>query len=448
MQTKLFPTSNYDEKNFVSLCEQAIRLLILSDEQAPAELFLRGLKHSNSNIRMASISALFRFNARSHIPSIRSLLQDEEESVQTTATWVLACWEESVPRKLLTHLPYAGLQEWIAEAFPSGWSHLFPLKPALECVFLCGRLWGYMSPARSESENATLFRRLAGEIDPQPFIACLQHDSYSWSKASYVAWKILKAQGSPLPLDILPTLLSRWDDVAWEAALLVGKHRIASASDLLGEMWVLTAGRTHAAITIALDDLKKIDAVGHLLSELQGGSVEAKAAIWGLGLLGQRGQAIPREALHQMLHHPVPEVRAEAILTLTSLDDMSLAETLVAVNDTCLEPVIASCQALLALAHTRRDIPVDLLIRELIDLQNGQSQPKKYTNGYVSREALINIIYTLDELHANVPLDILLDTLAWGTLVEPLVIRYWRRHDPGIFAGMMVQAEAFLQQYL
>lgn len=461
MQMKLFPTSNYDEKNFESLCEQAIRLLIFSGEQAPVELFLRGLKHSNSAIRVASIAALLHLNAQSHLLSIRSLLQDEKKWVQETAAWALACWEEPVPRELLAHGPSADLREWVIEVLPPNWSHLFPLRPVLECVSAYRGLRQYLSSARLESEISTLFQRLAKGIGPQPFIAFLQHPHDYRSCDG--ACKILTALDSPLPLDILPTLLSQGESVGWETALLVGKHRIASASDLLGEMWALTVGKTHAAITIALDDLGKIDAVSNLLLELQSGASEtegvswglgisgmseAEGAIWGLGILGQRGRAIPRATLHQMLQHPVPQVRAQAIRSLSSLDDMSLEEALAAVNDSRLEPVIASCQAFLALAHTGRDIPVDLLIRELIDLQNGQSQPKKYTNGYVSREALITLLYTLDELHADVPLDILLDTLAWGRLVEPLVIRYWRRHDPGIFVEMMVQAEAFLQQHL
>ena len=448
MQVRLFPTKDDDGKYPVSSCERAIELLLLAGERVPLELCLRGLKHGDRAIRIASISALLCRDARATLSSIRSLLQDEDAYVQTVAAWMLTCWGESVPRELLINHLYAGSRVWIAEAFPPNWSDLFPLETALECVSSYrGRLKDAL-PGPAASEDSALFRRLAEGISPQMLSAFLRRDDYSG--AYYGAWKLLKAQDKPLPLDILPNLLLHGPDVDWEAALLIGKHRMAAASDLLEDIWPITQWKNCAAITIALDDLGKADAVNVLLSEAQRGDSEVSAAIWGLGILGQRGRAIPREILHQSLRHPAPEARAQAIQALTSLNDISLVEALAAVNDSELPAVIAGFRACLALARMQIDIPTELLIGQLVELQEQKYDYHGHRyDGFTVRHGIMSFIYALDELQATIPLDTLLDAFSfWGEPVTPLITRYWRRHDSDIFAAMMDQAEAFLQQHL
>ena len=111
MQTKLFPHRSYNQRNTQEVCAQAIRLLVLAGEQAPVELFLQGLKNADVSIRIASISALVRLQARSTRASLRPLLQDEKRGVREAAAWTLACWgEASIPHELLQSLPPAALR--------------------------------------------------------------------------------------------------------------------------------------------------------------------------------------------------------------------------------------------------------------------------------------------------------------------------------------------------
>jgi hypothetical protein len=149
-----------------------------------------------------------------------------------------------------------------------------------------------------------------------------------------------------------------------------------------------------------------------------------------------------------MVDHPEPAVRAEAIQTLSTLDEIHLEDALAAVNDTRLEPVIASCKAFLALSRAQIDIPTDLLVRQFMRLQDQKYQYNgaRY-DGFTVRWAIATFIRTLNDLQADVPQDTLLDvstTWKWDRYIQSLLIQYWQRHSPDATA----QAEAFLQRSL
>lgn len=441
MQTTLFPYGDYDKERPESARLEAIGLLAMAGDFAPVELFAHGLKHADKHVRIASSVALFRLQRRESVLLIRPLLQDDEMHIRVTAAWALACWGEPVPRELLVYAPDHNLRPWIAEALPPGWSKLFSLEAALACVGSYRRPGPYRFAENLEPQIAEHFHRLAAGVNPQPLIDLLRHDRDL--EKEYGAWKLLQAQNALLPLDVLPELLSRYDGISGEVALQLGKQGMASAIQQLNEMWTLTDKWTHVALTIALDDLKVNDAVRILCSELQGKVAEAEWALWGLGILGKRGRTMPLETFHQMLLHQRAEIRAATIKTLSSLNDITLAETLMAVNDDRLEPAVASCHAFLALAGAGIDLPIDLLVRRYVQLQ---AQKYQY-NGYLMRESIWTFLDALDTLHADIPLDSLIDALSMGFFREA-VMRYWQRHAPDIFAEIMVQATAFLRQHL
>lgn len=451
MQTNLFPPSNFSEKDLWYVCRDAMQYLVMAGNPASAELLLRGLRHEDKLIRIDSMLALFHLNGWVHKSSIALLLQDNEPRVQATAAWVLACWGEAVPAKWLAWLP-GNLHRWpLVEAFPDNWSGLFALEAALECIGHYCRSRAYWHAERTESEITALLQWLAASVDPQALISFLRsHRPGTFSEAYYGAWKLLQAQNTPLPLDILSEILSDYQEFAWETALLIGERGMAEATDLLNEMWAITDGRVHTAITIALDDLNVNDAVPILCSELQEKVSEATGALWGLEVLARRGRAIPQERLHQMLHHRNPELRAAAIETLSSLNAITLAEALEAVNDTRLEPVAASCHAFLALARTGIDVPTDLLVRRFVQLQTQQHNFNGgHYNGYVMWGAVRTFLDKLDELHVDIPLDSLVDVFTkGGEFFRLQIMRYWQRNVPDVYAGIIAQATAFLRQHL